>query len=328
MSASSSGGGPPVCGNGIVEDGEACDDGAGTTCDDVACTWLGQCAIAQFVQVPPGGITLDRDTTMAPNATDFGAACNVADDGTAPEHVFQVTVEHEGTFLQAYLQRVAPFTLDDPILAIYRGCEDEAFADCSSGADCCADSAVATADELLITDALPAGSSVAVDVSGFNGDAGPYRLRLRGYHYLFSEQFEGTNAFTGGSWGPAVGAVCNANSNCRGLPAGIYAADAMTSPEVDVSGIGGLLLGWYQVLDDYALNAADTYRVQISADGGAWQTVFEQPQGEDDLIGENVQLDISANVAGATRAQVRFVLDTAGGSTLGWYVDSVYLLAF
>lgn len=323
-----SGGAPPSeCGNGVLEPGEQCDAPI-PECDVATCTLIGECALSRQVSFEPGGVSRSDDTTVAPNTTDFGTCANTAG---APVHLYRYTTGPVPAYVQVVVEADAT-GLADPVLSFHTSCLDDSIASCLQAAPCCSN-ALVLQNEIVTTDVVPASSLVTVAVSGALGDDGHYDITFRDYRYLFLETFEPppgqfTAAGSASTWAPTSGAVCDGGSQCMGLrnDGMNHDAETLTSVPFSAPGIGGAALGWHQRIDDAFFNGSDSYRVEVSVDGGfGWTPVYTHPQGLDET--SNEQVDVSF-IAGAEDVRIRFVIEDGGGDVNAWYVDTVYVIAW
>ena len=102
-------------------------------------------------------------------------------------------------------------------------------------------------------------------------------------------------------------------------------------PAMDVSGLSGLTLNFYQDFSSYTSKDATppvTIHVLVSTDGGTtWSDVWSHSEVDGDVDETNSSLDLTAAITGATSATIAFMVD--GGDSdaiMSWQIDDITVL--
>ena len=141
---------------------------------------------------------------------------------------------------------------------------------------------------------------------------------------IFEDDFEGafTQWTTTGQWGLTTSHSHSTSTSLTDSPTGYYSNETLTSATM-ATGValpaGGTLTFWHR----YDIESGWDYGyVQVSVDGGAWNTVATYSGTQSSWT--EVEIDL-ANHAGDS-VRVRFTLDTDYSIVYdGWYVDDVMI---
>ena len=173
--------------------------------------------------------------------------------------------------------------------------------------------------------ACPDGHVVHVEVvAQFTGNAIPATVSFMvgSPNTIFVDDFSagtGNWTFAGGPWG-LTSTAHSAPSALTDSPSGDYVDQNTTTATIDGEFYATELVFWHR----YEIESGYDYgRVQVSAGGGAWNSVVSY--SGDQFSWQEVTVDLSQWAGQALR--VRFALETDYSVTEdGWYIDDVMLL--
>ncbi|MBL8743532.1 MAG: DUF4215 domain-containing protein [Myxococcales bacterium] len=160
-----------VCGNGFPEPGEQCDDGnlaSGDGCSPMCTNEENPCDVASPITLNTmsGSVVLTGTTVGAPSQLNAGPGCTNA---SGPEVVYQITTVQDG-FVTAWIDGDA--TTFDSVLYGRNTCQTP-----GAALGCHDNDEGAGAGEVL-SNWVPAGSTLYIVVDGANGASGDYELHL------------------------------------------------------------------------------------------------------------------------------------------------------
>lgn len=169
--------------------------------------------------------------------------------------------------------------------------------------------------------ACPEGHTVAIEViAAFEGSELPYTFSFMvgAPSLVFSENFDfGISDWVlTGNWGLA-GNAYSAPNCLADSPSGDYGNSASTSATIDQEFLASGLSFWHR----YDIESGYDYgRVQVSADGGPWQSVASFTGVQNSWQEVNIDLSLFAGQA----LRIRFALESDEWLTEdGWFIDNV-----
>jgi len=293
------------CGNNIVEPGEACD--AATDC--VACQVSGASRCVSALALPLGNFT----GSISASATGFGNPAvdfSQTDCSDAPASVPVALYRYE---VSPYPEGLAVFARGDGVSFLdavvwsYRGCLGAPVA-------CSDDGAYLNMgdDATMVTPVEPAGTILFVAVASWSGYAGGFGAFAHPFRHWALFDVGPANYTLGGGWVSGVGSI-------QVSGAGTAFQATAQSPDIYVAGIETIDIVFQQTL---SLSASSTASIEASFDGGAWvPTSFANVTLSDlDTALDTAQI---ARPAQAQQAKIRFVFNNAVGSVASWSVAGV-----
>jgi cysteine-rich repeat protein len=150
---------PAECGNGLLDGGEACDDG-----NDVPGDGCTDCRLDACVSPPTFSSSVDGDTTDLPSVVHTSCA----NPSSGPEAIHAYVASVPGS----HVATVTPLGEVDFVLAARSVCDDAA------GERCVDDGFTGEAESIVLD--LDAGEIVYLIVQGWSSfDAGPYSLEVQ-----------------------------------------------------------------------------------------------------------------------------------------------------
>jgi len=184
-----------------------------------------------------------------------------------------------------------------------------------------ADLVIEPALPFIVDSECPDGHLVSVDVAiAFDGDVLPYNFSFMvgAPTLVFADDFtDGTgNWILDGNWGLSGTAYSPPNS-LTDSPSGEYPNYYSGTATIDGEFYASALSFYhrYDIEEGY-----DYGRVQVSADGGAWQTVASY----DDVQNSWQQVNIDLGQFAGQALRIRFLMETDSWVTEdGWYIDDV-----
>ena len=330
----------PVCGNGILEVGEECDDDnlvPGDGCDENCQIEAGTDACLEATVICPG--VRPGSTLAATN--DGSASCGLSD--TSPDVWYLYAPESDGILT---VTTCAAGTYDT-VLSVHTACPATAANELACDDDGCGN----TRSQLSIP--VTAAVSYYIRASGADGASGDFTLSLSGPACLqcplivFEDHFETdlgwtvvNESLTDGAWNRDV----PHGDGSRGDPIDdydgggrAYLTDSaagnsdvdggptrLLSPVLDLSaGNVTLNYAYWFMRDD--TEGDDSLLVEVSSDGGtAWMPVAEYAIGQQAWLTESVLLDDLLPLT--TTMRLRFsVKDNPNNSVIEAGVDAVVL---
>lgn len=164
-----------------------------------------------------------------------------------------------------------------------------------------------------------------------NGGVSGIQLRLPPYTEIFFDDVEsGDGGWTAQPpWAITANAAYSGTHSWTDSPAGNYSLGvdlSLTSPSFDLSGMAGTVLSFFHLYD--ITSGWDMGWVEVSANGGSWETVDGFSRAGFDTEWSPVEVAMP-QLDGVADARVRVRLVTVGFAAAdGWHIDDILVRAF